>query len=348
MSDFLTIDFILSHHAHFSLMAGFFLDCILGDPHFFPHPVRFMGALIAFLEKKLNKSSDSARKQRFKGFILVSALVFSSFLIPIAILYACSLLSPILFLVVESIFCYQCIAARSLCHESMRVYRALKICDLFAARKAVSMIVGRDTDILDEKAVARAAVETVAESANDGVVAPLFFMAIFGAPGAFVYKAINTMDSMIAYKSERYINFGFCAAKLDDIANFLPARLAAVFMIFASFIFSMIPVKPGFSCRNALKIFIRDRYKHASPNSAQTESVMAGALGLRLAGDTVYGGKLEKKEFIGDKRREIENQDIFRANLLMYGTTLLFITFINAIYLFAKVIADCPSIFLLS
>ena len=291
-----------------------------------------MGCLIAFLEKKLNKSSDSAKKQRFKGFLLVFILVFSSFLLPFALLCVCKSLHPLLFLTVESIFCYQCIAARSLCHESMKVYKALKICDLPAARKSVSMIVGRDTEILDEKGIARAAVETVAESTNDGVVAPIFFMVLFGSPGAFVYKAINTMDSMIAYKNERYLNFGFCAAKLDDIANFIPARLAALFMIFASFILSLIPSKKRFSFRNAVRIFIRDRYKHASPNSAQTESVMAGALGLRLAGDTVYGGKVEKKEFIGDKTREIEDKDISRANLLMYGTTVLSIMCILSTY----------------
>lgn len=332
MSDFQPLDFLLSHHVAFSLLAGFFLDCILGDPHSFPHPVRFMGCLIAFLEKKLNKSSDSAKKQRFKGFLLVIILVSASFLLPFGILFVTRLLHPLLFLTVESIFCYQCIAARSLCHESMKVYKALKICDLPAARKDLSMIVGRDTDILDEKGVARAAVETVAESTNDGVVAPIFFMALFGSPGAFVYKAINTMDSMIAYKNERYLNFGFFAAKLDDMANFIPARLAALFMIFASFILSLIPSKKRFSFRNAVRIFIRDRYKHASPNSAQTESVMAGALGLRLAGDTVYGGKVEKKEFIGDKTREIEDKDISRANLLMYGTTVLSIMCILSTY----------------
>ena len=323
MNDFQVMDFLLSHHVLFSLLAGFFLDCLLGDPHFFPHPVRLMGALISFLEKKLNKSSDSAGKQRFKGLLLVIILVSASFLLPFGILFVSRFLHPLLFLTVESIFCYQCIAARSLCCESMKVCKALKICDLFAARKAVSMIVGRDTEILDEKGVARAAVETVAESTNDGVVAPIFFMAIFGASGAMVYKAINTMDSMIAYKNERYINFGFCAAKLDDMANFIPARLAALFMIFSTFILSLLPGKKSFDPKNAIRIFLRDRLKHASPNSAQTESVMAGALSLQLAGDTVYGGKVERKEFIGDKRREIEAGDIFRANLLMYGTTII-------------------------
>lgn len=308
--------FILSHHTAFSILAGFLLDCILGDPHFFPHPVRFMGKLISFLEKRLNKPSDLAKIQVCKGFLLVLTVISVSFAVPHAILFACKLIHPILFLSVEAIMCYQCIAARSLCHESMKVYGFLKKNDIEGARFAVSMIVGRDTDILDEKGIAKAAVETVAENTSDGVVSPVFFMALFGAAGGMVYKAINTMDSMIAYKSERYLHFGFFAAKLDDFANLIPARISALLMILSSL------VLPGFSAKNALKVFLRDRYKHASPNSAQTESVCAGALGLQLAGDTVYGGLIEKKDFIGDKTREIEDKDILRSNILMYTTTL--------------------------
>ena len=309
-------EIILSNHRLFSILAGFILDCILGDPHFFPHPVRFMGALISFLERRLNKTDDSAKKQRFKGFFLVFCLISLSFLFPAAILFVCKLIHPFLFLAIESLMCYQCLAARSLCHESVKVYRALKK-NIVSARKAVSMIVGRDTDILDEKGIIRAAVETVAENTSDGVVAPLFFMMFLGACGGMTYKAINTLDSMIAYKNERYYNCGFCAAKLDDIANFIPARISAGLMILAA------AILPGLSAKNALKIFLRDRYKHASPNSAQTESVCAGALGVQLAGDTVYGGIVEKKEFIGDRVRELETRDILRANTLMYGTTIL-------------------------
>ena len=317
------MDFFLNHHFAFSLLAGFLLDCILGDPHSFPHPVRFMGFLISFFEKRLNKPSDSEKIQRLKGSFLVFIVIFTSFLIPSAILYACRLIHPVLFLALESIICYQCIAAKSLCAESNKVYRELKKNDLEKARKAVSMIVGRDTDILDQKGVAKAAVETVAENASDGVVAPIFFMAVFGATGGLVYKAINTMDSMIAYKNERYKNFGFCAAKLDDLANLIPARLSAILMIISTLILAIFPARQRFHPVNAVKIFLRDRYKHSSPNSAQTESVAAGALGLQLAGDTVYEGKVEKKDFIGDKLREIEARDIVRANVLMYATTIL-------------------------
>ena len=327
-------DFLLSHHRAFSILAGFLLDCFFGDPHFLPHPVRFMGSLIAFLEKRLNKPADSPKIQRFKGFFLVFLVILAIFSVSLGILLVCRRcrrIHPILFVAIESILCYQCLAAKSLCGESMKVYRALKICDLLGARSAVSMIVGRDTDIPDEAGVAKAAVETVAESTNDGVIAPLFFMAIFGAVGGMVYKAVNTLDSMIAYKNERFLHFGFCAAKLDDIANFVPARISAVLMILSTFILRFFQIflppflheKFIFRPINAIKIFFRDRKKHASPNSAQTESVCAGALGVQLAGDTVYGGVVEKKEFIGDKAREIEAKDIVRANALMYAATIL-------------------------
>lgn len=317
------MNFLLSHHIAFSVLGGFLLDCILGDPHCFPHPVRFMGNLISFLEKRLNKSSDSARIQVLKGILLVFVLILTSCTVPLLILFVCRQVHAVLFLIAESVMCWQCIAAKSLCVESMKVYHELKKDDLKAARNAVSMIVGRDPDVLDEAGVAKAAVETIAENTSDGVVAPIFFMILFGAAGGMVYKAINTMDSMIAYKNERFRNFGFLAAKLDDFVNLIPARISAVLMIFATLILSVLPFKTKFDAKNALKIFLRDRYKHSSPNSAQTESVAAGALGLQLAGDTVYEGKIEKKEYIGEKLREIENKDVVRANILMYVTTLL-------------------------
>ena len=317
------MNFLLTHHIAFSVLSGFLLDCILGDPHCFPHPVRFMGSLISFLEKRLNKSSDSAKIQVLKGILLVFVLIFTSCAVPLLILFVCRQIHTVLFLIAESVMCWQCIAAKSLCVESMKVYHELKKDDLKAARNAVSMIVGRDPDVLDEAGVAKAAVETIAENTSDGVVAPIFFMILFGAAGGMVYKTINTMDSMIAYKNERFRNFGFFAAKLDDFVNLIPARLSAVLMIFATLILSVLPCKTKFDAKNALKIFLRDRYKHSSPNSAQTESVAAGALGLQLAGDTVYEGKIEKKEYIGEKLREIENKDVVRANTLMYVTTIL-------------------------
>ncbi len=317
------IEFVLQHHLAFSLLAGFLLDCIVGDPHCLPHPVRFMGSLISFLERRLNKASDPAKIQRLKGFILVFCLISVTFLLSYGLIFVSRLIHPFLSFFFESLMCWNCIAAKSLYSESMKVCRELKKNDLNEARKAVSMIVGRDTDVLDEKGVAKAAVETVAENTSDGVVAPVFFIALFGASGGMVYKAINTMDSMIAYKNERFKNFGFCAARLDDAANLIPARFSAILMVLSALILAVFPFKQRFRPVNAVKIFFRDRYKHASPNSAQTESVVAGALGLQLAGDTVYEGKVEKKDFIGDALREVEAKDIFRSNLLMYAAAIL-------------------------
>ena len=211
---------------------------------------------------------------------------------------------------------WQIIAAKSLMRESKKVYDALKQGDLPAARYALSMIVGRDTKELTEEGVIKAAVETVAENTSDGVTAPMMYIFIGGAPLGYLYKAINTMDSILGYKNERYLNFGRYPAKLDDIANFIPSRLTALLMIAASFLL-------GFDGRNAIRIFRRDRAKHASPNSAQTESVCAGALGVRLAGDIRYFGKVHKKDYIGDPIREIEAEDIIRSHRLMYGTAAL-------------------------
>lgn len=198
----------------------------------------------------------------------------------------------------------------------MKVYRCLKYQTLEEARKAVSMIVGRDTQSLTETGVTKAAVETVAESTSDGIIAPMFYMAIGGVPLMFLYKAINTMDSMLGYKNEKYLYFGRCAAKLDDAANFIPARISGCLMVAAAFLC-------GLDGKNAWKMFRRDRRNHASPNSAHTESAMAGALNVQLAGDAWYFGKLYKKPFIGDDIRPIECEDICRADRLMYGTAIL-------------------------
>lgn len=239
-----------------------------------------------------------------------------STLIPLILLIICYKINLWLGAVVEGIMCFFLIAAKCLRLESMKVCRAAENGDIEAARKAVSMIVGRDTKPLDESGIIRAAVETVAENTSDGVTAPLFFMGIGGAPIGFFYKAVNTMDSMIGYKNEKYADIGRFAAKLDDVLNYLPSRLTAIIMVGIS------PIL-GLNARNAFKIWRRDRRKHASPNSAQTESACAGALGIRLAGDAYYFGELHKKEFIGDELREIECDDIRRANWLMYATSMV-------------------------
>lgn len=245
---------------------------------------------------------------------MVLVLAISTAL-PYGILKLCYGLHFALGLLVETFMCYQILATKSLKDESDKVYVALKE-SLDAGRKAVSMIVGRDTENLTESGVVKACVETVAENTSDGIVAPLFYMIIGGPVLGWTYKAINTMDSMIGYKNETYQYFGTAAAKLDDIANFIPARLAAVFMILASGLL-------GFDMKNGIKIYKRDRKNHKSPNAAQTEAVMAGTLRVELAGNAWYFGKLYEKPSIGDPLREIEPLDIRRSHKILYGTCIL-------------------------
>ena len=305
---------MIFHMAAF--LAGYLLDLLFGDPYWFPHPVKLMGKLIAALEKKWNtKDAETARR---RGVLLVVTVILATLVVSSVILIGAYLINLYAGAVVEAILTYTVLAAKSLKTESMKVYKELEKGDLQAARKAVSMIVGRDTDVLDEAGVSRAAVETVAENTSDGVIAPLIYTAIGGPVLGLIYKAINTMDSMVGYKNEKYINFGRAAAKLDDIVNYVPARISAAAMIAAAYILG-----GDYSGRDAARIFRRDRYNHASPNSAQTESVCAGALRIRLAGDASYFGKIVNKPFIGDDIRPIEFEDIKRANKLMYMTELL-------------------------
>ena len=300
-----------------SLVLGFLLDCLLGDPHSIPHPVVAIGKLISGLEKLLRRLVPKTKPGEIAaGAVLWVLTVAVSFLVPLAILWACGLVSPWLRVAGSSVMCWQILAAKSLKTESMKVYTALKTGTIEDARYAVSMIVGRDTKALDAPAVARAAVETVAENCSDGVIAPMLFFALGGAPLAFAYKAVNTMDSMLGYVEMPYKNIGLVPAKLDDVFNFLPARLCALAMLAAGGLL-------GLNVKNGWKIFKRDRYHHASPNSAQTESVCAGLLGLRLAGDAWYHGVLHKKPYIGDALREITPEDIPLSCKLMYGTTLV-------------------------
>ena len=298
-----------------AIIVGFIIDFFAGDPYSIPHPVVGIGKLISFFDRKLRRG-NSTPKDVGRGVITVVLVALISTAVPALLLEGAWRLHPILYLVLDSIMCWQILAARQLAREAKKVRVALEAGDTEKARYAVSMIVGRDTNVLDENGICRAAVETVAENASDGVIAPLFWTFLFGAAGGFFYKSINTMDSMLGYKNEKYLYFGRAAAKTDDVVNYIPARLSALFMIF---------VCPfcGLDAKNAWRIFRRDRYKHASPNSAQTESTCAGALGVRLAGDAVYGGVVHKKEYIGDPLREIEPQDIARASRLMYEASFL-------------------------
>lgn len=297
-----------------ALLAGCILDLIIGDPHWIYHPVQAIGAVITGLEKALRHLIGNRGKQAelWSGRVLVILVVLVSVSIPWLILKAAFRLHPLLGFVVESLFCGQLLAARSLYDESWKVGRALKKGDVSEARKLVSMIVGRDTERLDEAGITRAAVETVAENTSDGVIAPFFYMALFGAVGGFFYKAVNTMDSMIGYKNEKYLYFGRAAARLDDVCNYIPARLGALFLTLSAFLL-------GYDGKEGWRIYKRDRYCHASPNSAHGEAVIAGALHLRLAGDAWYFGKLHQKPYIGDDIRPAEPEDIRRAGRIMFG-----------------------------
>ena len=301
----------------FALLLGFFLDLLLGDPSWLPHPIRAIGALIAALEKVLRRLFPKRQGGELAGGAALVILVLAlSGGFTLLVLWLCGKVGLWLRFLAETILCFQLLATRSLKGESMKVYQALKAGDLEGARHAVSMIVGRDTQRLDEAGVARAAVETVAENASDGVIAPLIFLAIGGAPLGMAYKAVNTMDSMVGYKNDRYLWFGRCAARLDDLVNFIPARLAGLLMCLGAG-FS------GFDGPNALRIFRRDRKNHKSPNSAHTEAAAAGALHIQLGGPNYYFGKLVDKPAIGDADHPVEPLDIVRVNRLMYATAFL-------------------------
>ena len=309
----------------FAFIAGFVLDLLIGDPHFIPHPVRLIGSLISFCDKRLNCDAGyniSEKKLNLikykRGMLLAFTVIFATFAISVIIIVAAYSINLYAGVIAEAVMTWQILATKCLRVESMRVYDALRTDGIDAGRRAVSMIVGRDTSVLDAAGVTRAAVETIAENTSDGVIAPMLYTAIGGPVLGFVYKAVNTMDSMLGYKNDKYMYFGRFAARLDDVVNFIPARISAYLMIAAAFIGGR-----QFDGKNAYRIFKRDRFNHASPNSAQTESVCAGALRVQLAGDAVYFGKLVKKKYIGDGLREIEYEDIKRANRLMYITAFL-------------------------
>lgn len=298
-------------------LGGFLLDLLLGDPAWMPHPVVFMGRCITALEKLLRRVfPKTPAGERWAGRVLAAALALGTLAVTGGCLWLCRQIHPALALVLSTFWCWQALAAKGLASESKNVYQALTGGTLAEARQAVGRIVGRDTGALTQAGVTRAAVETVAENFSDGVVAPMVYMLLGGAPLALCYKAVNTMDSMVGYKNERYLHFGRGAAKLDDLANYLPARLAAVMLVVTAFLM-------GEDGKNAYRIWRRDRRKHASPNSAQTEAAMAGALGVRLAGPASYFGKPVNKPWIGEELGEAAPRDILRANRLMLAGSAL-------------------------
>lgn len=300
-----------------AMLGGFILDWIFGDPAWLAHPVVIMGKAISALEAFLRKHLPNTPKgERMGGLFLAMTLPVGTLLLTGGICRVLSAVHPSLGFAVELLWCMQALAATGLAQESTNVYRELVKGDLPAARKAVSRIVGRDTQVLTSEGVTKAAVETVAENASDGVIAPLFYMMLGGAPLALTYKAVNTMDSMVGYKNETYLHFGRAAAKLDDAANYLPSRIAALLWIAAAAL-------TGNDAAGAWRIWKRDRRNHASPNSAQTESACAGALSVQLAGPATYFGKYYDKPTIGDAARPIEPEDILRANRMMRVASVL-------------------------
>ena len=296
---------------------GFLLDLLLGEPHWLYHPIRLVGHLITGLETVLRRifpGTESGELAAGGCLLVLTAGITSAS--AWGLLFLAGLVHPYVRFALETVMCYQLLATKSLRDETMKVYTALRAGDVEGARRAVSMVVGRDTAVLDDIGITKAAVETVAENTSDGIIAPLLFMVIGGAPLGYFYKAVNTMDSMVGYKNERYLYFGRTAAKFDDVVNWFPARLSAVLMVCAGGLL-------GMDAGNAWRIYVRDRYNHSSPNSAHTEAVTAGALQIQLAGNAYYFGKLYEKPTLGDADRPVEYEDIRRAGRLLYGTAVL-------------------------
>ncbi|BCJ96389.1 cobalamin biosynthesis protein CobD [Anaerocolumna cellulosilytica] len=308
---------LLKYHTVIALILGYILDLLFGDPYWLPHPIRLIGSLINRMEKAIRSfTSKNPKALLMGGFLLLAFVATVSMVVPFLLLSFLYKYLPYAGLIVESIMCYQLLATKCLKDESMKVYHSLKQDNMEEARYHVSMIVGRDTKVLDKEGITKAAVETVAENTSDGVIAPMIFLAIGGPFLGFLYKAVNTLDSMVGYKNEKYLYFGRTSAKLDDVLNYIPSRIAAFLMILAC------PFA-GLSMENAFKIYRRDNRNHSSPNSAQTEAACAGALGVQLAGDAWYFGKLHKKPTIGDALHPVETEDIKRANQLLYITSFL-------------------------
>lgn len=299
-----------------ALLAGYLLDLVFGDPQWLPHPIRWMGRFIAWLEKPVRAVLPRTDRGESIGGVLLALIVILVFTFGAwLLLVLCSRMSIWLSFVVESIICYQMLATKSLRDTTMGVYEALDRGDIECARHAVSMVVGRDTDRLDGQGVSKAAVETIAENTADGVIAPLLFMAVGGGVLGVLYKSVNTMDSMIGYRNDRYRYFGTFAARLDDVLNYLPARVAGLLMCAVAGV-------AGFDRKRAFAVYKRDKRNHLSPNSAHTEAACAGALGIQLGGINYYFGKPVEKPTIGDDTRPVETADIRRANRLLYATSV--------------------------
>lgn len=307
-----------------SIYTGYALDLIIGDPYSFPHPVRYIGKLISIVEKQIRKITSSDKGLKIAGFFLWFIVVGATFGITTLVLQLFKF-NKVAYFIVNTILIYTTLATKCLKDESIKIYKVLKTGDLEKSRIQLSYIVGRDTTNLNEKEIVRATVETVAENTVDGIIAPLFYGFIGGAPLAMAYKAVNTLDSTVGYKNDKYYYLGFASAKIDDIANYIPARLGVILLSLGSLF-------AGFNFKDALKIGIRDRKNHKSPNCAFSEGAVAGALGIQLGGTNVYFGKEVYKPTIGDKTREIEIEDIVRTNKIMYSSSIISIIIFTVAY----------------
>ena len=311
-----------------SIYIGYIIDLIIGDPYSFPHPVIYIGKLIKCLENNIRKVFKKEKYLKFAGFILWFITVGLTYVLTYLIIKL-SKFNSITFLIVNSFIIYTTLATKCLKDEAIKIYNILKSGDIYESRKQLSYIVGRDTNSLNEAEIIRATVETVAENTVDGIISPMFYAFIGGAPLAMAYKAINTLDSMVGYKNDKYINLGFASAKIDDIANYIPARICIIFITIASLILR-------FNYKNCFKISIRVRKNHKSPNCAYPEGAVAGALGIQLGGTNIYFGKPVYKPTIGDKYREIEIEDIKKTNKIMYLSSILSLIIFTLIFFCLK------------
>lgn len=306
------------------MILGYIMDLVFGDPYWFPHPVRFIGKLISKTEKFIRKHAKSEKSLKYWGILMWLVPVVTTAIVTALIVKIASF-NKYVEIFVSAFIIYTTLSTKCLKDEATKIYNVLETGDITKSRVQLSYIVGRDTTNLSQSEIIRATVETVAENTVDGTISPMFYGFLFGPVGAMTYKAINTLDSMVGYKNDKYLNLGCVSAKLDDVANFIPARLTAIFMPLGAFLC-------GMNGLNSFKIAIRDRKNHKSPNCAFAEGAAAGAIGVQLGGTNIYFGQEVYKPTIGDKKRELENYDIVRMNKLMYATTANALLILSALF----------------
>ncbi|WZL71782.1 adenosylcobinamide-phosphate synthase CbiB [Clostridiaceae bacterium 35-E11] len=303
-----------------TMIIAYMADRIFGDPYWLPHPIRFIGSAIKKTESFLRKYATNAVQEKNMGMLLTFIIVGSTYLITFLLIQGGKWIHPYIGYGIAAFLTFQILAAKSLDMESRKVFYQLEKKNIVEARRYLSYIVGRDTNTLDEKEIIRGTVETVAESTSDGIIAPLFYICLGGAPLGMAYKAINTLDSMVGYKNEQYMHFGWASAKLDDLANYVPARLTALFMVIAAFV-------KKYDWKNSIRIIQRDRRNHKSPNCGYPESAAAGALSIQIGGTNTYFGQKVYKPTIGEPLKPLEKEDIDRAIQLMYRTSMIGLIF---------------------